>query len=89
MGASGVISAMKKSYADNRALLRHKGTFECMKDYYVANPTVHKNRGTNYDALKQWRIQRTRQRSQARWMALTVALGLLFLPLTLCYAFYG
>ncbi|MEQ9442523.1 MAG: hypothetical protein RIG62_26020 [Cyclobacteriaceae bacterium] len=89
MGASGVISAMKKSYEDNRALLRRKGTFECMKDYYAANPGEQISRGTNYEALKQWRTERTHQRKKERWLAGAVALGLLLITVSLWNSLYG
>lgn len=89
MGASGVISAMKKSYEDNRALLRRKGTFECLKDYYKANPTAHKNQAANYEALKQWRTERTYQRRKEKWLAHAVVLGLLIITLSLWYVFNG
>ena len=87
MGASGVISAMKKSYEGNWALLRQKGSFECMKDYYSVNPTARKNQAANYEALKQWRTERSIQRRKEKWLAATVALGLLLTTLGLWHWF--
>nr|WKN37040.1 hypothetical protein K4G66_32235 [Tunicatimonas sp. TK19036] len=89
MGASGVISAMKKSYEDNRALLRRKGTFECMKDYYVTNLGERTSRSTNYEALKQWRTERIYQRRKEKWLAHAVVIGLLIITFSLWYVFNG
>ncbi|WKN43308.1 hypothetical protein [Tunicatimonas pelagia] len=77
MGASGVISAMKKSYENNRALLRRKGTFEVLKNHHKNNPSYRANIANNYEALKQLRYEQEIKRKKARWYTLLVAIGLL------------
>ncbi|MEO0330706.1 MAG: hypothetical protein AAF223_03325 [Bacteroidota bacterium] len=76
MGASGIISAMKKSYEGNRALLRRKGTFEVLKDHHKHNPNYRVNIANNYKALKQLRQEQETKRKRVRWYTLLVAIGL-------------
>ncbi len=82
MGASGIISAMKKSYEDNRALLRRKGTFEILKDHHKNNPGHRAKIADNYEALKQLRQEQETRRRKDRWYTLLVAVVLIAVLLT-------
>lgn len=76
MGASGVISAMKKSYEDNRALLRRKSTFEVLKDHHKNSTSYRVNIANNYEALKQLRQEQETKRKRVGWYTLLVAISL-------------
>ena len=71
MGGEGSMSAMNQSLANNRALLKKKR----LKDNpYLKADTVKRKGKANYEELKSWRLNRSKNRARARWRVVGLTL---------------
>ena len=78
---------MKKSYDQNRALLKRKGAFHRMKDHYQQRHNDQPRAAPDFEELERWRDQRARTKRRERAYVLLIYLLLAIGTVTLYQLF--
>ena len=75
---------MRKSYEQNRALLKQKKSFARMKDYYRQTYSDERDATPDFAGLEKWHVQRAKARRRERFYV-AIIYGLLAIGVVALY----